>query len=93
MYQGGSSIKICIDCGKKFENDMEVCECAQLMKNKALHNPVLDIVRQSIKTKLFLSAMIIYTIAVAINMFNDWFQLFGNSINFGTLDFCFYNLA
>lgn len=86
-------MKICIDCGKILEDNTEACECAQVIKNKALHNPVLEIVRQSVKSKLFLWAMIIYTIAVVINMFNDWFYLLDNSIYFGTLDFCYYNLA
>lgn len=68
-------MKICADCGRKLEKGVATCGCMVDTENKIVPNPVLEIVERAINTRLFLFALITFTVAVVLNLIGTFFPV------------------
>lgn len=86
-------MKICADCGKELEKGVDTCTCIAELDNQIIKNPVLELVQQIVRTKLFLFAIIAFTVAVVCGFVVDWMTWAEDSYNLIDTDMWHYLLS
>lgn len=86
-------MKICAECGKELEKNIDTCTCAVEFDSKITPNPVLEMVQQIVRTKLYLLATIVFTVAVVLGFVADWVTWAGDLLNLLEEDTEYYFLG